>query len=95
MAKRTLFGIVAAILALGAFAPATLAQNEPAQWRDNTKPDLREHWTTLEGKAAPTLEKLEGGSAPTPARGRISKARSFCSTSGPRGAAPASPPSPT
>ncbi len=57
MKRRMILGFAAAALVL---APAALAQNEPADWRDNSQPDLRTHWSTVEGKAAPSLEKLEG-----------------------------------
>ena len=57
MKPRMIIGFAAAALAL---APAALAQKDPAEWRDNRRPELREQWTKIEGKAAPNLEKLEG-----------------------------------
>ncbi len=60
MARKMMSNTLAIGLALGVFAGAAGAQVEPAEWRDNSMPDLRENWVKLEGKPAPTLAKLEG-----------------------------------
>lgn len=51
---------MAALLTVGVCSQTSLAQDQGAEWRDNGKPELREHWSTLEGEAAPKLDQLEG-----------------------------------
>lgn len=60
MGRTMMSNVLATALAMGAFAVAAWAQDEPADWRENDKPELRTYWTTLEGKAAPKLDKLDG-----------------------------------
>lgn len=59
MTKRTVTAMLTMVALVGG-VDAVLAQDDPADWRDNGRAELREHWATLEGKPAPSLEKLEG-----------------------------------
>ncbi len=39
---------------------SVLAEDDPAEWRDGRKPDLRVVWDELEGNAPPALDVLDG-----------------------------------
>ncbi len=57
--------ILAGIVLIAAFLTpiqvfAQTTHDDPAEWRDGGKKELRTYWDTLEGKPAPSLDTLQG-----------------------------------
>jgi hypothetical protein len=66
MTKRVglaVFSAAACVLLSGLISASALA-DDPVEWRDNRDRNLRNGWSKLESKPAPSMEALKGPAAP-------------------------------